>query len=65
MKININTGGGTPTYLTTRHGRGIALLQGTSKVMLSRDEIPALLQALCDVRPEGGWDNSGLEEMSG
>ena len=46
---------GTPIYVTSRFGKGIAISQGRSKVMLSAAEAGALLQALSDVAPQGGW----------
>jgi len=49
---------GQPTYVTMRHGKGIALIQGRSKVMLAPQEVGALLKALRDVAPAGGWTNN-------
>ena len=46
--------GGYPTYLSTRHGKGISLTQGKSKVMLSTVEAKTLLQALLDMPSVSG-----------
>lgn len=52
MRIDSN---GTPIYVTNRFGKGIAISQGRSKVMLSPAEAGALLQALSDAAPHEGW----------
>jgi hypothetical protein len=44
--MKIDTAKGSPIWLTPRHGKGINLIQGTSRIMLSPSEIPILIQAL-------------------
>jgi hypothetical protein len=37
---------GTPIRVAARHGRGVTIWQGSSKVMLSHAEIGSLIEAL-------------------
>jgi hypothetical protein len=52
--------GGTPTYFTERHGKGISVIQGRSKVMLSKAEAQALSHALSDYLSPDGREKDGL-----
>ena len=37
---------GTPIYVAPRRGRGITIHQGSSKIMVSPSEIPALIRSI-------------------
>jgi hypothetical protein len=37
---------GAPIHMTPRHGKGAVIFQGTSKLMLSQDEVLDVIQAL-------------------
>jgi hypothetical protein len=54
--------GGTPTYFTARHGKGISLIQGRSNVKLSNVEARGLLKVLGDLLTGDGQEVSGLDE---
>jgi hypothetical protein len=54
--------GGTPTYLTYRHGTGLSLMQGRSRVMLSNAEAQVLRQALTDYLSPDGREKDGPED---
>jgi hypothetical protein len=55
MRINKT---GTPIYVTERHGKGVSIFQGSSKVMLSTVEAKALLQALTEITSGGGHEKT-------
>lgn len=59
MKINST---GAPLWVTGRKGKGLAIRQGGNRVALSPTEVPALLQAIADLAPDGGWPTGGLED---
>jgi hypothetical protein len=47
--MKIDTAKGSTIWLTPRHGNGINLIQGTSKIMLSPPEVPLLIKALAEM----------------
>ncbi|MCV7422998.1 hypothetical protein H7K45_20810 [Mycobacterium yunnanensis] len=53
MSKRINSTG-TPIYVTNRHGRGVTIHQGFSKVLLSRSEVQEVVSALADYLPADG-----------
>jgi hypothetical protein len=47
--MKINTGKGTPIWLSPRADDGITIVQGTSRIMLSAEELPILAAALLEM----------------
>ena len=44
--IKVDIGKGTPIWLSPRPGNSLTLIQGTSRIYLSPEEIPHLIQAM-------------------
>lgn len=40
---------GYPIYASPRHNGGVTIFQSTSRILLSRDEVPELIKALQDL----------------
>jgi hypothetical protein len=50
QQVKIYTGSGTPIWIASRHNDdGVMLMQGSSRIMLSRDEVPRVLAAIAEV----------------